>query len=154
MKWTLAQLRKEEFPIIINEEIDFSPYFNRINDLKSMSKVKVSGQGYEMNNDEYVFSLDIEADLVMQCAVTLDDVPYKLSFHVDEVYVKDALEDDLDANIIEGNQINLLEAIVDDVVLNAPIKVVKEGYEDKFPTEMPKEEKINPAFEELKDFFK
>lgn len=155
MKWTLAELRKQEFPIIINEELDFSPYSFRINDLKSMSKVKVTGQGYELNQDEYVFSLDIESDLVMQCAVTLEDVPYKLSFHVDEVFVKNALDDDVDANVIEGNTINLLDAIVDDVVLNAPVKVVKKGHENDFKAQKDDdEEKVNPFAEALKDFLK
>lgn len=155
MKWTLAELRKQQFPIEINEEIDFSEYAYRINDLKSMSKVKVKGQGYEMNEDEYVFSLDIKASLVLQCAVSLEDVDYDLSFHVDEVFVKEASEDDLEANVIEGNTINLLDAVVDDVVLNVPMKVVKKGYENIFKSEKEKdEEKINPAFESLKDFFK
>lgn len=155
MKWTLAELRKQQFPITIDEEIDYSEYAHRINDLKSISLVKVTGQGYEMNDDEYVFSLDIKASLVLQCAVSLEDVDYELSFHVDEVFVKEASEDDLEANVIDGNTIDLLEAIVDDVALNVPMKVVKKGYENFYKSEKEEDEvKINPAFESLKDFFK
>lgn len=155
MKWTLQELRKQEFPIVINEEIDYTPCFNRLNDVKSMSKVKVNGYGYQMNDEEYVFSLDISASLIMQCAVTLEDVPYELSFHTDEVFVKNALDDDIESNIIEGNTIDLLEAVIDDVALNVPMKVVKKGHENEFPTTKEKEEDtVNPAFESLKDFFK
>ena len=47
--------------------------------------------------------------------------------------------------------INLDDAVLSEIVLNIPFKVVKEGYEDEFSDEDDYE--INPSFEALKDLY-
>lgn len=157
MKWTLAQLRKTSFPLNIDYKIDMKEELLKREDIYDASDVVIKGVAYEMENDEYVFALDISLDLKMACSVTLDSVDYKLKFHTDEVY---SSVDDEDINLIVNGIVDLDETIKSAVALNIPMKVVKEGAEDLYISEeeyennKASEEKINPAFAELKDFFK
>lgn len=160
MKWTLSQLRKSEFPFPVDYTIDMKDDILSREDVYDTSIITIKGMCYSMENDEYVFSLDISADLKMACSVTLESVDYKLKFHTDEVFATVEDENDSEINVVTNNTIDLDEIIHELVLVNLPMKVVKQGAENLYMSEkeyndsLEKEEKINPAFAELNDYFK
>ena len=149
MKWTLGQLAKIEKPIIVNYELNLSEYLDKMPDVKAISMVKISGEGYELGFDEYVFSLDVKCDLTMVCAISLEDVIYPLEFHTDEIFKTENNDGD-DVNLVT-NVIDLDQVILSNIFMRIPMKVVKEGA--TFKEEEKEEEYINPAFANLKNKF-
>ena len=148
MKWTLGQLAKMEKPINVNYELDLSSSLDKMPDVKAISMVKISGMGYELGFDEYVFSLDIKCVLTMTCAISLEDVLYPLDIHTDEIFKTENNDGD-DVNLVT-NVVDLDSVILSNIIMQIPMKVVKEGASYKDSDE--KEEYINPAFAGLKKY--
>jgi len=148
MKWTLGQLAKMNKPIEVNYELDLSEFLDKMPDVKAISMVKVMGNGYELGFDEYVFSLDVKCELVMTCAISLEDVKYPLEFHTDEIFKTENNDGD-DINLVT-NVVDLDEVILSNIIMRIPMKVVKEGM--TFDSDDEKEEYINPAFADLKKY--
>ena len=148
MKWTLGQLAKMNKPIEVNYELDLSKFLDKMPDVKAISMVKVMGNGYELGFDEYVFSLDVKCELVMTCAISLEDVKYPLEFHTDEIFKTENNDGD-DINLVT-NVVDLDEVILSNIIMRIPMKVVKEGM--TFDSDDEKEEYINPAFANLKKY--
>ena len=86
MKWTLGQLAKMNKPIVVDYELDLSNEIDKMPDVKAISMVKITGNGYELGFDEYVFSLNIKCELTMTCAISLEYVIYPLDFNTDEIF--------------------------------------------------------------------
>ena len=149
MKWTLGQLAKMNKPIEVNYELNLSETLDKMPDVKAISMVKISGMGYELGFDEYVFSLDVKCELTMVCAISLEDVIYPLEFHTDEIFKTENNDGD-DVNLVT-NVIDLDQVILSNIIMRVPMKVVKEGA--TFTEEVEKEEYINPAFADLKNKF-
>ena len=147
MKWTLGQLAKMNKPIVVDYELDLSNSLDKMPDVKAISMVKISGNGYELGFDEYVFSLDIKCNLTMTCAISLEDVIYPLDFHTDEIFKTENNDGD-DVNLVT-NIVDLDEVVLSNIIMRIPMKVVKEGATFE---EEEKEEYINPAFADLKKF--
>ena len=148
MKWTLGQLAKIEKPIVVNYELNLSDSLDKMPDVKAISMVKISGEGYELGFDEYVFSLDIKCDLTMVCAISLEDVIYPLEFHTDEIFKTENNDGD-DVNLVT-NVIDLDQVILSNIIMRIPMKVVKDGA--SYDSEEKEEEYINPAFADLKKY--
>ena len=148
MKWTLGQLAKIEKPIIVNYELNLSEYLDKMPDVKAISMVKISGEGYELGFDEYVFSLDVKCDLTMVCAISLEDVIYPLEFHTDEIFKTENNDGD-DINLVT-NVVDLDQVILSNIIMRIPMKVVKDGA--SYDSEEKEEEYINPAFADLKKY--
>ncbi|MBP5445863.1 MAG: DUF177 domain-containing protein [Acholeplasmatales bacterium] len=148
MKWTLGQLAKMSKPIMVDYELDLSNELDKMPDVKAITMVKISGSGYELGFDEYVFSLDIKCSLTMTCAISLEDVIYPLDFHTDEIFKTENNDGD-DVNLVT-NEINLDEIVLANIIMRIPMKVVKEGA--TYNNEEKEEEYINPAFADLKKY--
>ena len=148
MKWTLGQLAKMSKPIEVNYELNLDEYLDKMPDVRNISVVKISGNGYELGFDEYVFSLDIKCDLTMVCAISLEDVIYPLDFHTDEIFKTENNDGD-DVNLVT-NIVDLDEVVLSNIIMRIPMKVVKEGI--TFKEDENKEEYINPAFADLKKY--
>ncbi len=148
MKWTLGQLAKMNKPIEVNYELDLSNSLDKMPDVKAISMVKIMGNGYELGFDEYVFSLDVKCELIMTCAISLEDVKYPLEFHTDEIFKTENNDGD-DVNLVT-NVVDLDEVILSNIIMRIPMKVVKDGM--TFDSDDEKEEYINPAFADLKKY--
>lgn len=125
LKWSLAQIEKynhKEFTF--EDEYDFSEEIKDIDDILDISKVKVVGNGINVLEDRYVFNLHITCVLTLECARTLEPVTYPIDINVEEVYDK---IDDGECRLIEKQTIDLKDAIWEDVYLEKPMRVFKEG---------------------------
>lgn len=151
MKWAIPQLRKLVKPFSFEYDFDLMNELVNANDVLDVTKCHIKGTCYEVAYDEYLFNLDIDAELKMVCSVSLLDVLVPLQFET-QVRFSYSIDDSSDDYPIVKDTINLDDAVLSEIVLNIPFKVVKEGYEDEF-SEEDDEEKINPSFEALKELY-
>lgn len=149
MRLTLAQLHKLAMPYHCTEELDISEELTGFEDIRSISKAVVEYEFHERGLDTYFVTFRFKVDLIMQCAITLQDVPYTISATAEEIFTTDdSIED---AFIIAGQTLDTREAVVTNVLIHKPMTVYADGasFEDE-PIE--DEDDINPAFAKLKDF--
>ena len=152
MKWAIPQLRKLAKPFSFEYDYDL---FNELvvkEDIKGVNKCHIKGECYEVSYDEYLFNLNIDIELVMVCSVSLLDVLVPLNFDT-QIRFSYSIDDSSDDYLITKDTINLDEAALSEIVLNLPLKVVKEGYENEFMEEEEPEEKINTSFQMLKELY-
>lgn len=152
MRFTLAQIRKLQMPYRFEEELDLSEDLDGFEDIISVQPCKVTAEIKERGVDTYLFQFHISMDLEMECAITLQGVPYHIETSADEIFtVDDSIED---AFLIEGQTIDTKEAILTNVLIAKPMTIVAEGVDfesDEEPEIEQKAESVNPAFASLKD---
>ena len=103
------------------------------------------------DGEEFVFYLNIECILKLQCALTLKEMDYHMILDVEETFTSYKSEDN---NIIEGITIDLLPIIWSNIILEKPMRVVSENAYNEIDYETAEEsadEKEN-AFANLKNF--
>lgn len=128
MKWTVHQLRK-----LVNSDNTFAYVTDLSNhlgestpDLFGISPVSVSGMFMVTNQDnEFRFSIDVACELVMACAITLEEVLVPLAFTTELVFARKI--DDDDQLPIEGITIDLDPYVFAEILVEKPMRVVKEG---------------------------
>lgn len=156
MRYTLAQLRKMKFPHTEENEYDFSDELNGFEDIISSSNAKVIEKIRSIGPDSFEVVLDIDISLVAQCSVTLEEIPYQIKTTKSIYYAfdKDSVSSD-DYIIIDGQTLDTREDVLSEILIEKPMKFVKDGVEyDSDEDEEPEEEYINPAFASLKDLLK
>ena len=155
MRYTLAQLRKMQFPHKEECEYDFNEELDGFEDVKSSDRAKVIETIANIGPDSYKVDLDIEINLMLECAVTLEVLPYKIKTKASEYYTFDKeTYDNGDFILVEGQTLDTREEVLSEILIEKPMKFVKNGvsFQDEIDDE-PKE-KINPAFPGLKDLLK
>jgi uncharacterized protein len=124
MKWTLGQLAKiQEFPYHIKDEIRFQDHISNMEDVLEISTCDVEGDMWRLKSETYRFELNIKVNLVIACALTLEQVPYPMNLHISEVY---STVDSEDVNPIINNTIDLDEIVWTSIVIEKPIRVVSD----------------------------
>lgn len=133
MKWAIAQLIKHGSEVFeINELVDFSDILKKNDEIRNLSKVKVTGTG-QLQGKKIVFTLHIEGEMTLPCALTLDDVNYPYSIDTVEIFVLDSEDynEDDDEYLVTGTTVELAPVVWQNIVLQKPLRVVKEGaYEE------------------------
>lgn len=156
MRYTLAQLRKMKFPYTEENEYDFSEELNGFEDIVSSNKAKVFEKIRNIGSDSFEVVLDIDVSLIVQCSVTLEEIPYQIKTIKTVYYTfdKEIVSSD-DYIIIDGQTLDTREEILSEILIEKPMKFVKDGVEyDSEEEEDSDEEYINPAFAGLKDLLK
>lgn len=164
MKWTIAQLLKfRDKPFVIDEKIDFSEVAKFNTDIRSISKVHITGQGQQVGQ-KVVFDLNIQCVVTLSCAITLDNVKYPINIKTREIFSFDENDyEDEDIIIVKGKTVELAPIIWQNIVLEIPLRVISEGAYDKvdkkgsdweLTEENEQEEQLDPRFAVLKDLFK
>ena len=150
MKYTLAQLRKFTMPYAYDEELDLSSDLDGFEDIISSKPCQCHTVIRERGIDTYSLSFNIKIELIMEDAVTLEEIPYIIETEAEEIFTTDdSIED---AFIIDGITIDTKEAILTNILINKPMSVSDSDFvdEDDSFTESA-EDDINPAFASLKD---
>lgn len=128
MKWALAQLyRYGKTPFNFTCQFDFHDYIKNIDDILYISLINVEGTGRNIVDDRYLFTLHITGVLTLECARTLDPVLFPVDLNIEEVF--DTI-DDGEVNLIEKQTIDLKNVIWENVYLEKPMRVFKEGTEE------------------------
>ncbi|MBE6137373.1 MAG: hypothetical protein E7176_03155 [Erysipelotrichaceae bacterium] len=148
MRFALAQLRKLAMPYSFDESLDLSEELNGFEDIISSKPCEVHTVIKERGVDTYLCIFNIRIEVIMEDAVSLDEVPYTIETIAEEIFsTDDSIED---VFLIEGQTIDTKEAILTNILVNKPMSLTNEEYESDIEEE-PEERKINPAFASLKD---
>lgn len=148
MQFTLAQLRKLGNNYSFDEKLDLSNELNGFEDIISSSLCNVHTIIKERGENIYLCQFHIEIDLILEDSNTLEEIPYNINVDAEELFSTDESLDD--AFIIEGITLDTKEAILTNILINKPMSTSKTSYVDDVVEDEP-EEKINPAFANLKD---
>ena len=151
MKFTLAQLRKFSMPYSYDEELDLSDELTGFEDIISAGLCKVHTVIKERGVDTFLCIFDIHIELIMEDSVSLKEIPYVIETAAEEIFTTDTEIED--AFIIDGITLDTKEAILTNVLINKPMSVTNEDFEDDDTDDgsASEEEYINPAFASLKD---
>lgn len=156
MRYTLAQLRKMKFPFTEENQYDFKEELDGFEDIISSKPIKTKETIANVGPDSYEVQLEIEASLVLECSVTLEEIPYSIRTKVCEYYTFDKETADNGSYIfVEGQTLDTRDEVLADLLIEKPMRVVKDGisFDDDIEPEE-EEEKVNPAFAGLKDLLK
>ena len=124
MKWSLQQLKKiNRFPYAFSTTFDLSALVEVREDVYGVNPVNVSGNITRIDDETYQFDFNIDCVLSMACSLTLDPVDYHMNEDFSEVY---STKDNEDWYKIEKNTIDLFEMVWSNVIMNLPIRVVRE----------------------------
>jgi uncharacterized protein len=166
MKWSIHQLQKYRHKgLTLDEMADVSELKKMNTDIREISPVHVQGR-VDFGSDKVTFHLHITGTMVLPCSRTLVDVPFPFDIHTTEVFLlaKSEYEGDEDFHYLEGEVLDLLPVIKENILLEIPLQVFSEEAEpaDGAPTkgqdwqvisEKEKTEKIDPRLAGLAKFF-
>lgn len=132
---------------IIYEKDDYNKSsIENLNDVKVKGKISINSLN-EMN-----INLNISGNMYLSDAVTLDLVEYPFNIEIDET-----MENDNEYFCIENNKMDLKEFVWKNIVLEIPIRVVKDESTNKTMEgngwSLNKEEKQESAFSKLNELF-
>ncbi|WP_047981365.1 YceD family protein [Ornithinibacillus contaminans] len=169
MKFTLAQLKKEAFnkAFTFSKEVDVSELETMNNDIRKIDPVHVQGS-CTMQGDQFFFKFTITGEMILPCARTLVDVVYPFTIHAEEIFSSSpyyAVEEDSEIHPIDGEVLDLMPYIKENILLEAPFRVyapdvdpdketLQQGNGWEVLSEKPEEVKIDPRFKKLETLFK
>lgn len=164
MKWTRSELLRQSQKVTFDEDIEIdASAFEGNSRINSVKDVRVDGRGW-LDDAADCFYAEIHVSGIMLCpdAITGEEIEVPFETDSDEVYVFEDTDED-GARIVKDEVIELLPAVIDDILLEVPLQVT-EAAEGEYPEgngwkvyseaeyqEMLKE-KTDPRLEILKDF--
>ena len=163
MKWSRVQLLKAKNQTIsFDEEIFFDQEaFAKSNQIKSLQEVSVYGSlHYDTSCDRVFCDITVEGVMILPCSITLEDVEYDFFSQSNEVFAFEKTNED-DVHLAKGDVIELLPIVFQMILMEVPLKVVKEGlieypkgngWEVVRESDQVEEKPIDPRLAKLKDF--
>lgn len=168
MKWNLAYIQKNAKPnILFEEKISFDSFLiNKLSGVKKIENVLVSGKlKYIDSISQCIIDFEVTGVMKMQCAISNEDVDFEFSDQDSISFTFNYKEESDELIYAKGNIIDLIPYIWQLIVVNVPLRVVKEGAklknlsgknwkigenrEKKEEVEKP----IDPRLESLKNYF-
>ena len=126
MKWSVSQLRKlTTNPYHFSLELDFSNEAENVEDIQNIGIALVEGTISRVDDDIFRCVYHLKVDLVLSCSLTLEPVNYSMDFEQEEL-IGYANADYDDVVEISGNTIDLKEIIWDNIIVNIPIRIVRD----------------------------
>ncbi len=106
----------------IDDDIVFPEEYYDRHFIRNTKNLHIKGNIAINIQDEIVISATIDGVLVLECAITLEDVDYPINMEIEENIGN--FEDFYNKN---KNSLDILPIIWENIVSEVPIKVVKEG---------------------------
>lgn len=128
MKWSLQQLQKfSSKPLSFDDVIDFQEYANDVSDIIEIKPVHVTGEITVIKYGTYKIRYNVDALLILQCALTLEPVEYHFEKEYIEVFSIEPTEEDF---LIEKNTIDLDNAVWSNIIIDKPLVVTRDDAYD------------------------
>ena len=165
MKWNLNYIQKNAKPSFnFNEHISFDEeLIKKINGLYGLENIEVNGKlKYLESISHCVIDFEVKGTMKLKCALSNEDINYE--FKDEDSVTFSFFNDNNDDDIIyaKGNMVDLTHSVWQLIVINVPLKVVKEGSKITNQSgknwkigeeEEKKERPIDPRLESLKNYF-
>ena len=103
----------------IDEEVIIPEEYYKKAGVRSLSKVKVNGDVTVNYEENIELHLNVSGEFIIPCAITLDDVIVPFNTLIEEEIDQNKLNDEFFLDLLDG--------LWENIVLEIPIKVVKEG---------------------------
>ncbi|MBM7635458.1 YceD family protein [Streptococcus saliviloxodontae] len=129
----LLDIKKHEGGISFEQVIDIKEHLMaRSDDIIDVDPVKVVGN-ISFDSGLYLLNYDLSYHLVLPSSRSMEPVSYQHQLFISEVFIeekdaiakKDLIDDDL-VLVLEGDTINLVESIVDNILLAIPLRILTE----------------------------
>lgn len=125
-------LQLKDYHLVFDEDItfdsDISKSFPRI---RKINEINVKGDGtYDPSTQQLFIHFILEGSVIVGCDVTSEDVIITIDTEADEIFSFDKNDRSVDIIHSQGEIIELLPTIFQLIVMEIPIKVVKEGIID------------------------
>ena len=136
----------------IDELIDYESDFYAKSDIKKLDSVKVNGKISINDLNELLLFLNIEGNMYLNDAVTLELIKYPFNIQIEET-----IDDNDEYFCIENNKMDLKEFVWKNIVLEIPIRIVKDSSITQTMEgngwSLNKESEETNAFEKLNELF-
>ncbi len=166
MKFSRADLLQlKDYHLVLDEDIifddDIHKQFPRIRKINQMN-VKVDGL-FNPETQKLVVNLKLNGLVTVGCDITFEDVLVPIEVEADEIFTFDKREEDINILKVDGEEIELLPTILQLILIEIPIKVVKSGKID-YPKgegweviseetyQKQKEKRVDPRLAKLKEY--
>lgn len=103
----------------IDEEVIIPEEYYKNAGVRSLSKVKVNGDVTVNYEENIELHLNVSGEFIIPCAITLDDVIVPFNTLIEEEIDQNKLNDEF--------FLDLLDVLWENIVLEIPVRVVKEG---------------------------
>lgn len=103
----------------IDEEVVIPEEYYKNAGVRSLSKVKVNGDVTVNYEENIELHLSVSGEFIIPCAITLDDVIVPFNTFIEEEIDQNKLNDEF--------FLDLLDVLWENIVLEIPVRVVKEG---------------------------
>ncbi|MCH4015187.1 MAG: YceD family protein [Solobacterium sp.] len=165
MKWTRDELELHEGPVDFDEMIEIADdAFSSSDLIRGVKDIHVYGNGFfDSENELFMCDLHIEGTMICPDAITNEPIEVPLDTESHETYAFAPVEDDDSIRIVTDEVIDLLPAVIDNILLEVPISVT-EADEDAYPSgdgwrvltedayEQEKKSEGDPRLAKLKEF--
>ena len=151
MRFTLSQLLKLPMPYEFSESLDLNDDLVGLEGILKVLSCNVKGIINRIDDENYEIDFHIESDLILECAISLNEVPYSVSTDCSETF--STTESD-ETFTISKQTLDTKEAVITNLLLAKPMNVYAPGvtFEDENDEfEEAEEDNINPAFASLKE---
>ncbi|MBD1379911.1 YceD family protein [Metabacillus arenae] len=168
MEWTINQLHQlQNKGLEFDETVNLSELTKAHADLQGISPVKVVGRA-DISSNKVTFHLKISGTLILACARTLVDVNYPFEIETIETILFNSNDFEMDiedTHHIEGDLVDLIPIIKENILLEIPMQVFsddsdhkedaapQEGKDWQVVSEEENQNKIDPRLAGLADFF-
>ena len=126
MKWSVSQLRKlTTNPYHFSLELDFSSEAEQVEDIQNIGIALVEGTISRVDDDIFRCTYHLKVELVLSCSLTLEPVNYLMDFEQEDL-IGYANADYDDVVEISGNTIDLNAIVWDNIIVNIPIRIVRD----------------------------
>ncbi|MDD3048584.1 MAG: YceD family protein [Bacilli bacterium] len=144
--------------IKIDDKIIITDDYLQNTEIRGISEIAVTGSITSTTDDLYSLNLNINGEMILPCAVTLDDVDYPFDIKIDEILSDDDEEDEKYIKII-NNTIDIMPIIWQNIVMEIPIRVVSQKAEHmklegdgwRLITDEERNRETDPRLDKLKD---
>ena len=132
MKFSKNEIIQSHNSIEFDDYISFdADIFKKMHNLRNLKDVEVSGSlTYDDSSDLVDAFLHIEGVMVVPCAITNEDVDYPFTAEGDVIYAFHKVDKDGDIIEAKGDVIELMPQVFQTIILEIPLKVVKEGLKE------------------------
>ena len=124
MKIKLSRLiNKFDEQVDIATKVTFNEDYLNKTEIRSISEIEVVGSIRTTGDDLYTLTLDIKGEMILPCAITLEDVTFPFRTSINEILTENDTEEENHIKIIE-HSIDIMPIIWQNIVMEIPLKVV------------------------------
>lgn len=130
MKWTRNELLNQSTHVTFDEDVTIDAnVFDGNALINGVKDVHVSGNGFlDDENDRFYCDMHVDGVMLVPDSITGEEIEYPFSTQSNEVYAFLDVQDE-ETRIVSDEVIDLMDAIIDDILLEVPLEVsdVEEG---------------------------